>query len=105
MNDITTTLRALAISLNERAEFGFDSDLKVTLAGRQALVQDVVAIAHEVDALADEANVRDIDRREFSGLMERLHSLGKRPPTRLVNAVERAIATAAVRRMIHRSST
>ncbi len=100
MNDIATPLLALANKLRESAEFGFVSDLKVTLAGRQALVESVLGIAGEVDALADEAKFRDINRGEFESLMVRFRTLGKRPPNRLVNAVESAIAAAAVRRVV-----
>jgi len=94
MIDTTTALRALAADIRERAPFGFVQTLQVTLAERQASVGEVVGIANEVDALADESVVRDVGRAEVSSLMDRLRSLGKRPPTRLVIAVETTIGAA-----------
>jgi hypothetical protein len=93
MTDIATALRALASKLRESAGAGFDHTPNLTPAGYQALVQKVLGVAEEVDALADEV-WRHFGREEFDALMDRLRSVGKRPPDRLVIAVERAIAAA-----------
>ena len=94
MNDVSKTLRALAVYQRETIDRFTITQRPATLTPAEVadLKAEALGLIQELEARADEVNEHPITHDEFQALYHRFRSIGYTAPQEFYQAVNQAIA-------------